>query len=233
MFAFSRFFPALIPWLLPAIAEGVVLTPLHDNNTLRSASGPVSNGQTISLKVAASTQTNARTGYFKFTDFSAATGAGNEAIFSVTNTNVPTANFNITVFALNASLTTGFDWDETTLAWGSGSPAFSSTDTYFIDSTAVTSLGSFTIPLNAAAGTRFSVGFSDWADFLQSNGSLTLIAVVTSQTGGDNPSSATLNLASAENSTTSYAPTLTIIPEPASLLFAACAPLALLRRRRP
>lgn len=216
-----------------AIAQGaVVLSPEHDNNTLRSGSGPVANGETVSLKVAAPTQTNVRTGYFKFTDFSQAAGEGNQAIFSVTNTNVPAANFNITAFALNASLTTGFEWDETTIAWGNGSPAFSSTATNFIDPSAVTHLGSFTIPLNAAAGTRFSLGFSDWASFLHSDGSLTLIAVVTSQTGGTNPSSATLNLASAENSTAAYGPALTIIPEPASLLFAASAPLALLRRRR-
>ena len=142
----------------------------------------------------------------------------------------PAAGFALTLFALNPSLTTGYDWSETTIEWAS-SPAYSSSGTNFLNAAAVTNLGSFSIPLDTVSGTSFSTSFSNWQNYLQIDGSLTLIAVVTSQSGGTG-ANATLNIGSAENTNPLLRPTLTIVPEPASAVLCAFGSLLLFAKRR-
>jgi hypothetical protein len=216
----------------------LTLIPIADNNTFRNQpdANQSGSGVNINIKAAVSGQTNARTGFFKF-DTSTASSAidGSAAIFKVTNTTASTTLFRVRVYALNSGVS-GYDWLESDSSSGAGdgitwnnSPAFSdSSATNFLDTAKVTEIGTFDITDGTAIGANFQVPLSNWSEFVQADGTLTLISVVY----GQSSASPTMTLGSSEHNNAAYRPTLTFVPEPSTLMLSALGVIPLLRRKR-
>ncbi len=235
----SRFSGTALLLLASAFSASAALTliPIADNYTFKAQPDTNQPGtaETISVKVANAAQTNARTAFFKFDTTSASTVLdGPSAVFQVTNTLAATTLFRVRVYALNSG-DAGYNWRASDSSAGAGdgitwnnSPAFSSTATNYLDTTKVTELGTFDIADNTAIGGKFNVTLTNWSNFVQTDGSLTLIAVVYAQTaGGSN-----MSFGSSENATAAYRPNLTFVPEPGSAILALLGSGLLLARRR-
>lgn len=219
-----------VGWLLPGIVCGAVLVATEDNNTLRSAPEAVqTNGTSVLFKQASSTQSNSRTGFFKF-DAAGLSEAvdGNTATLSLTLSVAAPTNFTLAVYVLNAG-EVGYDWTEGTLTWNN-SPGRSTTSTdYYLDPSGVQLVQSgISVPNGTSVGSKVTVSLTNWSTYLQDDDSLTFIVVATDQ-GTGTPH---LSLASSEHATGAYRPTLTIVPEPGSLALVGLGALAVLRRRR-
>jgi|GEM_PF-6661214 len=204
-------------------SAAVTLTSVEDNYVFYQSGGTGAglvqgNGGadgSLQGKGPAPTQGNARTMYFKFDTSSATPADGNLATLTLTASSTVTAEFSLALFALNQDAT-GFDWSENAITWNNSPGLGITTDPYMLDPSATTSLGSFpTLLNNSSAGTSISFTFENWQDYVQSDGTLTLIAVVVSQ------SSATpaVLIASSENGDADYRPELFIsVPEPGRVL---------------
>lgn len=231
--------PRLTGWFVAAVAAcfcvgtaGVraqTLTSTEDNNVLKSAATTVQgNGATFTLKVASTSQTNARLGYLKF-NLLAAPSITDPVTFTATSTTAATANFTFRLFALNAGAA-NFNWAEDTITYMSR-PAPSDAGA-LVDTAAATQVGTDqTMATGTAAGTKVSFSFSGLNNFRQSDNTATLIFIISAQ---DN-SGPTMAFASSEATDTTTVPTVTIVPEPATAVVLAGTPFALLlrRRRRP
>jgi len=231
--SFPVLFRALCFVGVSASAEGAVLIPTQDNNTLRNNGGDdvqPFDATSLALKEATSDQVNSRTAFLKFDTTSVSVGAdGNQATLTLTTSAVSGTLFNMRVYALNAGVV-GYDWNENEITWVTSPAVSTNTDDFYLQPSLITQLGSFDIANGAASGSKYNVPFSDWNNFVQADNSMTLIVVVTNQTSGT-PS---LNLASSESTTPGAPPLLTIIPEPGSASLALLTGILLLcRHRRP
>jgi hypothetical protein len=214
-------------WLFvsAAIAPAQSLTAVEDNFVLKSVPTTVqTNGTTLTLKVASASQSNARIAFLKF-DVSSVPSIADPLTFTATATGAFTADATLRLFALNAGAA-GFNWSEDTITYANR-PAPSDAGV-LVDTALATSVGSsVTIPTGTAAGAKASFSFSGIDSFRQSDGTLTLIFLVSSQSS----STPSFAFASSENSDPTAVPTLTV-PEPATCALAATGALGLLLRRR-
>lgn len=229
--SFPVLFRALCFVGFSAFAQGAVLIPTHDNNTLRNNGGDdvqPFDATSLALKEATSDQVNSRTAFLKFDTTPVSVGVdGNQATLTLTTSAVSGTLFNMQVYALNAGVA-GYDWNENEITWVTSPAVSTNTNDFYLQPSLITQLGSFDIANGAAVGSKYNVTFSDWNNFVQVDGSMTLIVVVTNQSSGT-PS---LSLASSESTTPGAAPTLTIIPEPGSVSLVLLTSLALIGRRR-
>ena len=112
---------------LSALAQGAVLIPTHDTNTLRNNGGDdvqPFDAESLALKEATSDQVNSRTAFLKFdTTGVSVIGDGNQATLTLTTSVVSGTLFNMRVYALNAGVA-GYDWKENEITWVT-SPAVS------------------------------------------------------------------------------------------------------------
>lgn len=236
MAAFFMRFPAVsaslfaaLVWGAAAISANGAVTLLEDNFVWLAGPDAVqTNGTSLTGKGPAPTQGNARTIYLKF-DMSAATiSDGIYANLALATTGTAGANFSLSLFALNDGAA-GFNWTESTLTWNN-SPGLG-TGLYELDASKTTFVGDFTpLASGSASGTVISTYFSNWQDYVQSDGTLTLIAVVSSQSDAG-PSIA---FHSSESSSSALRPELTFnnVPEPGRLMLLAVGAVGLFLRRR-
>ncbi|RYD37313.1 MAG: hypothetical protein EOP87_03805 [Verrucomicrobiaceae bacterium] len=236
------YFPGKALLLLVSLASfsdaALTVTAIADNYTFKAQAdtNQTATSESLAIKVANSSQTNSRTAFFKFDTSAASTLLdGPQAVFQVTNTTASNTLFRIRVYALNSGAE-DYNWlaADSAPAAGDGitwnnSPAFSSSATNnYLDLTKVTEIGIFDITDGTAIGGTFQVTLGNWSNFVQPDGTLTLISVVYGQTaGGSN-----MSLGASEHRTAAYRPTLTFIPEPSVLALTALGALPLLRRRR-
>lgn len=233
---FSMRLPAVSAPLLAALFIGLsalscqgAVTLLEDNFVWRGGPDAVqTNGTSLTGKGPAPSQGNARTIYLKF-DMSAATIAdGIYANLALATTGTASANFTLSLFALNEGAA-GFNWSETAITWNN-SPGLG-TGLYELDASKTTYLGDFT-PLSTGnpSGTVISTYFSNWQDYVQSDGTLTLIAVVSAQSDAG-PS---IGFHSSESGSTALRPELTLnnVPEPGRIMLLAIGAAGLFMRRR-
>jgi hypothetical protein len=143
---------------------------------------------------------------------------------------VSNPNLTISVFALNAGFTPGtgelgFDWSEGSISF-SNAPG-NNGGPNGADPADTTLIGSFFMPYGDPAGTVYQVNLPDPGNYVQADGSLTLILASASE------SDSNANLASSENETYN-GPTLSLatIPEPSMVLSSLLGCVALLLRRR-
>ena len=144
----------------------------------------------------------------------------------------PAADFNVDVYGLLAGYTPGpgdlpTDWSETAITWNNA-PANENTITGFNDQQA-SRIGSISPQQNHEAGRSYSVSIPELGPYLQSDKTVTLFLIVSSQTA----SSPSMVFASSEDADSSKRPVL--VPEPSTLammLLAAVATVAAIRRRR-
>lgn len=145
-----------------------------------------------------------------------------------------TEEFNIALYALDDTGATAPTWTESTIHWNNA-PGNDTSDSgkNDLDSGETTFLGATgTIATNTAAGTQYQFTITDWSDYLQSDNTITTIAISTTDSPG--PSIA---FASSEHATEAWRPTLTFtqIPEPSAaalILVSGFVGVALRRRRR-
>jgi hypothetical protein len=236
------FFPGRIFLFLASLASfseaALTVTAIADNYTFKAQAdvNQTATAETLAIKVANSGQVNSRTAFFKFDTTAASTVLdGPSAIFQVTNTTASNTLFRVRVYAMNSGAT-GYNWLAADSSPGAGdgitwnnSPAFSSSATSnYLDLTKLTEVGTFDITDGTAVGGTFQVTLGNWSNFVQPDGTLTLISVVYGQTaGGSN-----MSLGASEHRNAAYRPTLTFIPEPSSMALTALGALRLLRRRR-
>ncbi|MDQ8207302.1 DNRLRE domain-containing protein [Coraliomargarita sp. SDUM461003] len=122
------------------------------------------------------------------------------------------ATFDISLYALDDTGTTAPTWTESTIHWNNA-PG-NDTSGNGLESGETTFLGATgTIATSTAAGTQYQFTITDWSDYLQSDNTITTIAISTINSTG--PS---IVFASSENATEAWRPTLTFtqIPEPGS-----------------
>ncbi|WAC20358.1 PEP-CTERM sorting domain-containing protein [Luteolibacter sp. SL250] len=236
------FSPGKIFLILTSLASfseaALTVTAIADNYTFKAQAdvNQTATAESLAIKVANASQINARTAFFKFDTSAASTVVdGPAAVFQVTNTTASNTLFQVRVYALNSGAA-GYNWlaADSTAGAGDGitwnnSPAFSSSATSnYLDLTEVTEVGTFDITNGTAVGGTFQVTLGNWNNFVQADGTLTLISVVYAQTaGGSN-----MSLGASEHRTTAYRPTLTFVPEPSTMALTALGALPLLRRRR-
>lgn len=163
-----------------------VLTPTENNFTAQAEPAAVQAGNTASLrnKVAAKNAKNAagRTIFLKFSLADNLPSPGDTATLSLTTSAKVPTDFNIQVYALNAG-EAGHDWAASTLKWESSPALGTKASTHYIDTSAVTLLGSFDVLDGADSESTYSVPLTiaDWSACLQTDGTITLITVVQSQ----------------------------------------------------
>lgn len=188
--------------------------------------GNAGSAPNLDAKEAVTAQGNARIIYMKF-DLSTATvaGDGNQATFTINSLEAAETTYDFSLFALNAG-TSGFGWSESTITWNTR-PGASASQPYISSPGSATFLGDFDLVNNAPIGS-FSVSFANWDSFRQTDNTMTLILVATSQ-GSTSPS---MSFASSEHQTVA-GPTLNIVPEPgrAVLLLLGAFGLVSVRRR--
>jgi hypothetical protein len=179
------------------------------------------------VKVANTGQTNARLAYYKFDLTTATIADGVNATFGVGTTASATADFTLRLYALNAG-DPDFNWTQETLTYNNR-PAFNDSSNPLLNLTKVTQLGTdFTVTNGAGAGTTISFAVPNWNSFRQSDDSLSLVLVVTSQSNN----APSLSVGASENTIAARTPQLTIVPEPAGLAVAAIGTGLLMARRR-
>jgi len=224
---------AAVPLLVLAgrTSAAVVFGATEDNNVFRGQATTVQpNGTNFSLKEASSDQTNSRIGYLKFDLSTLTDDDGDEGVLTVATAGATTTtNFVVAVFGLVADAPLS-DWTETGITWNSRpAAANSSASTNYLDPTYATALHQLTIPSGTAANTPFSFAVPNVKNFRQTDGSVTLMLVVTDQ-GNGTPS---LAIHSSETTTADAAPTLSVsVPEPGALGAVGLAAVLLGRRRR-
>ncbi len=154
--------------------------------------------------------------------------------FTIYSASQPAADFNVDVFGLLAGYTPGAgdlptDWSETAIRWNNA-PANEDTITGFNDQQA-SLIGSISPQQNHPAGQSYSVSIPELGPYLQSDKTVTLFLIVSSQTA----SSPSMVFASSEYADSSKRPVL--VPEPSTLammlLTAVAAVVAIRRRRTP
>jgi hypothetical protein len=212
-------------------ARGGLIIPTDDNNVLKSAADtPQPNGATFTLKVASTSQSNARIGFLKFdlTDYPSIT---DPVTFTATISGATTADFTLQLYGLLASdpAPTGYDWTESLLTYNNR-PAPNNTSGVLVDTALTPRLASdqtVTILSGSPAGTSASFTFNGLEGLRQSDDTATLILLVSSQ------SSNTPSLGINSSEATSGKPTLAInAPEPASIGLLVVGAAGMLARRR-
>lgn len=210
---------------MPSAARGQTnLIPTDDNIVLKSVPDTVqTNGTTLPLKVASTSQTNARIAFMKF-DLSGIPSIADPVTFTATLNSAAGTDFTLRLFGLNAGAS-GSGWTEDTITY-TNRPAASSSG-FLVDTTQATQVGgNVSIPNGTAGGTTASFTFSGMEDYRQPDNSATLILLVSAQSS--NTPSLTFNSSEAA----SGQPTLTVTPEPATVSLLAIAGMAVLARRR-
>ena len=125
-------------------------------------------------------------------------------------------SFKLALYALDDTGVTAPTWTESTITWsnapgndtgGSGIRGLESDETSLLGETD-------SIPASTAAGTQYQFTISTLSTYLQSDNTITVIAISSNQ---PDPGPA-FNFASSENATEAWRPTLefTAIPEPSS-----------------
>lgn len=232
----QRFAVAILAtFFITASAQGALLTAIADNHVLKSAATTVqANGGSdpeFILKVASTTQGNARLGYLKFDLSSIAESALNEGTFTITSTLANTTPYTLQVYALKAG-DANYNWSESSITYDSR-PANNNSSDPLIDLAKVTQVGtSISVSNNTAAGTDFTFSFADLENYRQTDDTLTLIALVSAQS----TTGPQFTFASSENTNAAIRPRLTVtaIPEPSAfgLLGLGIAGVFVRRRRR-
>lgn len=197
-------------------AHAASIVAADDNYVLNSASSTVQNADgNLVLKRASN---NIRKSWLKFdltgqnVDFS----QSGTVTLTLAGDSSSDTSFKIALYALDDVGATAPTWTESTITWnnapgndtgGTGINDLEPGETTFISETA-------TISNNTAAGTQYQFVIPDLSVFLQSDNTITTIAIASVQPN----SGPSLALASSENATESWRPTLTFtaVPEPGS-----------------
>ncbi len=212
----------------PRAQAAVTLIATEDNNVLKSAGTTVQgtgNEVTFNLKESSTAQSNAREGFIKF-NLSTLLPADNDGLLTFTTSGAAGTSYTLRAYGLKSGAA-GFNWAENTITYNTR-PAPSTTGT-LVDTTLATALGSDVAVANAApSGTKVSFPISGLSNYRQTDDSMTVILVVTSQTSGT-PS---FLFGSSEAADQTTAPTL-VVPEPTSVVAMLGAATTLLLRRRP
>lgn len=216
-------------------AHSAVVVASDDNYVLNSASNTVQDGDgNLVLKRASN---NIRKSWLKFdlTGLDADLTQSGTVTLTLAGNSSSDTTFRIALYALDDTGVTAPTWTESTITWnnapgndtgGSGIRDLEGGETTLLGETA-------TIASSTSAGTQYQFTISELSTFLQSDNTITVIAISSFQ---PDPGP-TLALASSENATEAWRPTLTFatIPEPSSALLMGVAGLgavALWRRRR-
>lgn len=204
--------------LVAQSVQAVTIVASDDNYVLNSSSNSVQDSSGSLVVKRASN--NIRKSWLKFdltgqnVDF---TQPGTVTLTLAGNSS-DSANFRIALYALDYTGATAPTWTEDSITWnnapgndtgGSGVNDLESGETTLLSETG-------TIAASTPAGTQYQFVISDLSEFLQSDNTITTIVISSSQSNAG-PS---LALASSENATEAWRPTLTFsqIPEPSAAM---------------
>lgn len=197
-------------------AQAASIVASHDNFVLNSQSGTVqSSGGTGETLVVKDASNNIRKSWLKFDLTGQNVDFSQPGTITLTLASVPAATFELSLYALNDTGVTAPTWTESTITW-SNAPGNGTSDSQKreVKESETTLLGkSGNIVQNTPTGTQYQFVISDLSTFLQSDNTITAIAI----SDQSNPSPS-FSFASSENSTEAWRPTLTFtqIPEPGS-----------------
>lgn len=216
-------------------AQAASIVASHDNFVLNSDANNVQgeSGARDVLVVKDATN-NIRKSWLKFDLTGQNVDFSQSGTVTLTLAGSPSANFNLSLYALDYTGVTAPTWTESTLTWnnapgndtgGSGIRELESDETTLLGTTSLITSGT-------AAGSSYQFNISDLSTFLQSDNTITVIAI--SDQSNTSPS---FTFASSEHATEAWRPTLTFtqIPEPSAaalILVSGFVGVALRRRRR-
>ncbi|MDQ8207515.1 DNRLRE domain-containing protein [Coraliomargarita sp. SDUM461003] len=200
-------------------ASAATIVASHDNLVLNSQSSTVQDASgNIVVKYASN---NIRKSWLKFdltgqnADYSQ---AGTITLTLAANSSSD-ATFKLALYALNDTGLTAPTWTEDTLTWnnapGNVANSGNTAQKNSLDAGETTLLGTTaTIANNTPAGTSFEFNLTNLSTYLQSDNTITVIAMSSSQTNAG-PS---FSFASSENATEGWRPTLAFaqVPEPSA-----------------
>ena len=219
--------------------QAVSIVAVEDNFVLNSQKNTVQpNGGSDEVLVIKNATNNIRKSWLKFdlTGLNVDYSQSGTISLALSSNSSSSEEFDIALYALDDTGATAPTWTESTITWNNApgnTTSGNNTQINGLDSGETTLLGTTgTIATDTAAGTQYQFTITDWSDYLQSDNTITVIAISTTNSPG--PSIA---FASSENATEAWRPTLefTAIPEPGSVaLFVGMLALTLgaLRRRR-
>lgn len=216
-------------------AQAASIVASHDNFVLNSDANNVQgeSGARDVLVVKDATN-NIRKSWLKFDLTGQNVDFSQSGTVTLTLAGSPSANFNLSLYALDYTGVTAPTWTESTLTWnnapgndtgGPGIRELESDETTLLGTTSLITSGT-------AAGSSYQFNISDLSTFLQSDNTITVIAI--SDQSNTSPS---FTFASSEHATEAWRPTLTFtqIPEPSAaalILVSGFVGGALRRRRR-
>ncbi len=216
-------------------AQAASIVASHDNFVLNSDANNVQgeSGARDVLVVKDATN-NIRKSWLKFDLTGQNVDFSQSGTVTLTLAGSPSANFNLSLYALDYTGVTAPTWTESTLTWnnapgndtgGSGIRELESDETTLLGTTSLITSGT-------AAGSSYQFNISDLSTFLQSDNTITVIAI--SDQSNTSPS---FTFASSEHATEAWRPTLTFtqIPEPSAaalIIVSGFVGVALRRRRR-
>ena len=206
-----------------------------DGNSIRGGPYQAGSVQNLNGNLLAKKSANlefARKVYLKFDLGGYQSETWQSPTFTIYSAGQPAADFNVDVYGLLAGYTPGAgnlptDWSETEITWNYA-PANENTITGFNDQQA-SLIGSILPQQSHEAGQGYSVSIPELGPYLQSDETVTLFLIVSSQTA----SSPSMVFASSKYSDSSKRPVL--VPEPSTLgmmLLTALAAVVAIRRRR-
>ncbi len=209
---------AALPILFAAqqSVQAASIVASHDNFVLNSASSTVQGDSgTRDVLVIKDASNNIRKSWLKFDLTGQNVDFTQSGTVTLSLASSPSANFNLSLYALDDTGVTAPTWTESTLTWsnapgndtgGSGIRELESGETTLLGQTSQIDSGT-------AAGSSYQFLISDLSTFLQSDNTITVIAISDQSDPGP-----TFTIASSEHATEDWLPTLTFtqIPEPSA-----------------